>query len=180
MDNRKRSRSVGTFLTSVAVVSLAMTGATAVAQTAATVNGIDIAQATFEQYFENRVQKPFADGTQPEKDQVLQELTDIYLLATLPDAEALANEEPTKSQLELQYRAIVAQAVVADWLTNNPATDEEIQQAYAEQTLLAPDLQFKARHILVETQSAAQELIVQLDGGASFEELAKDLSLIHI
>ena len=176
MDNRKRSRSIGTFLTSVAVLTLATTSGVAVAQTATTVNGIDIAQSTFEQYFENRVQKPFADGTPIEKDQVLQELTDIYLLATLPEAEELSNQEPTKSQLELQYRAIVAQAVVADWLANNPATDEEIQQAYAEQTLLAPDLQFKARHILVETQSAAQELIVQLDGGASFEELAKDHS----
>ena len=37
-------------------------------------------------------------------------------------------------------------------------------------------MQFKARHILVETQSAAADLITQLDEGADFEELAKEHS----
>ena len=75
--------------------------------------------------------------------------------------------------VELQYRAILAQAVVGDWLTSNPATEEEILAAYNSQALTAPDMQFKARHILVETQGAAVELITQLDAGADFAELAE-------
>ena len=34
-------------------------------------------------------------------------------------------------------------------------------------------LQYKARHILVETQASALDLIAQLQDGANFEELAK-------
>jgi peptidyl-prolyl cis-trans isomerase C len=54
-------------------------------------------------------------------------------------------------------------------------TDAELQQAY--QTLVAaqfkPEQQVHARHILVETKEAAEKIIAELKGGASFEELAK-------
>ena len=176
MDNRNRSRTRGTFLTSIAIAAAGFAIDTASAESVATVNGVDIDRVTFETYLQNRAQVSVADATQEQRDAVMRELTDIYLLTTLPRAEELEQEEATKAQLELQYRAVLAQAVVADWLTNNPATDEEIQEAYIEQTLLAPDMQFKARHILVETQSAAQELIAELDGGANFEDLAKEHS----
>lgn len=172
MDNRNRSRSLGTLLTPLIAVVAAVAANSAMAQTVATVNGVEIDQTLFNTYLENRAQKPAAEATQEERDTVMQELTDIYLLTTLPRAEELAADSATKAQLELQYRAVLAQAVVGDWLASNPATEEEIQAAYLEQTLLAPDLQFKARHILVETQAAAQDLITQLDDGASFEELA--------
>ena len=41
---------------------------------------------------------------------------------------------------------------------------------------MAPQLQFKARHILVASQGEAIDLITELDGGADFEELARDKS----
>jgi len=39
-----------------------------------------------------------------------------------------------------------------------------------------PQRQLKARHILMETEEAAKEVIVALDGGADFAELAKERS----
>jgi len=55
--------------------------------------------------------------------------------------------------------------------------DEMIQEAY--QVHLAdnpPAEEFHARHILVETEEAAREVIGLLDGGADFAELAKERS----
>jgi peptidyl-prolyl cis-trans isomerase C len=176
MDNRKRSRTLGTILASAAITMTAIAANSALAQGVATINGVEIQNTTYEQYLQNRLQKPAAEATEEEREAVKQELADIYLLTTLPRAEELAQEEPTKAQLELQYRAVLAQSVVSDWLYSNPATEEEIQEAYAAQMLLAPDFQFKARHILVETQSAAVELIAQLDEGADFAELAAENS----
>ena len=49
-------------------------------------------------------------------------------------------------------------------------------EAYQEQVALAPPLEFKASHILVETQSQAVSLISELEGGADFAELAKENS----
>ncbi len=56
-------------------------------------------------------------------------------------------------------------------------TDELIQEAY--QVHLAdnpPAEEFHARHILVETEEAAREVIGLLDDGADFAELAKERS----
>jgi peptidyl-prolyl cis-trans isomerase C len=176
MDNGNRSRNRGTtFAALTASIAVALT-TTVFAEAVTTVNGVEIDQTTFDQYLESRVQKPAAEATEAERASVLKELTDIYLLTTMPRAQELAKEPATRAQIELQYRAVLAQAVVSDWLRSNPASEEEIQEAYAAQMLLAPDLQFKARHILVETQSAAADLIEQLDDGADFEELAKENS----
>ena len=176
MDNRNRSRRTGTTLASIAIMAATFATAPAFAQAAATVNGVEISALAFEQYLETRIQKPAAEATAEERDNVLTEMKDIYLLTTLPRADELAEGEAIKAQIELQYRAILAQAVVSDWLAENPATEDEIQEAYSAQTLLAPDLQFKARHILVETQAAAVELITELDAGADFAALAEEHS----
>lgn len=176
MDYRNSSRRTGTALASVSALVLVFAAAPVLAQTVATVNGIEINSIAFEQYLQTRIQKPAADATAEERDAILTEMKDIYLLTTLPRADELADDEIVKAQIELQYRAILAQAVVSDWLASNPATDEEILEAYNSQTLLAPDLQFKARHILVETQAAAIELVKQLDAGADFATLAEEKS----
>ena len=81
-----------------------------------------------------------------------------------------------KARIELQTRALLAQAVASDFIANNPATDEEMQALYEEQVGLSPPQEFKARHILVETQGEAADIIAQLDDGADFAELAKEKS----
>ena len=158
-----------------AIVALFMAGPLW-AQTATTVNGIDVSDDVFNMYLESRTQKPAAEATAQERTAVMDELTDIYLLTTQPRAEALAKNPRTKAQIELQRRGILAQAVAADFLGNNQASEEEILSAYEEQTTLSPPLEFKARHILVEAQGEATSLIAELDGGADFAELAKTKS----
>jgi len=176
MDNRKCSRLLGTTLAAVAASCAMMLSTTAFAEAVTTVNGVEIDQTTVDQYMQSRMQKPLAEISEEERATVMKELTDIYLLTTMPRAKELEKEAATRAQIELQYRAVLAQIVVSDWLQNNPATEEEIEEAYASETLLAPDLQFKARHILVETQGEAADLIAQLDAGANFEELATEYS----
>lgn len=146
---------------------------TAFAETAFTVNGVDVDSTILNMYLESRIQKPAAQATAEEREVVTQELTDIYILTTQPSAKALETDPRIQAQIELQGRAVLAQAVAADFFANNPATDEEILAEYEIQMTTAPTSQFKARHILVETQSAASDLIVQLDDGADFAELAQ-------
>jgi peptidyl-prolyl cis-trans isomerase C len=166
-----RSRKFGT---SVAVTVMALASiSVASAETVATVNGVAIDSTVLDLYISSRMQKPAADATPAERESALQELTDIYLLTTQPSAKALADDASVKAQIELQSRGILVQAVAADYLSRNPATDAEILAEYEKQMNLAPAQQFKARHILVETQAAASDLITQLDDGADFAELAK-------
>jgi len=167
-----RSRKPGTILTLAAFAVAAMTS-TAMAETVKTVNGADIDSAIVDMYLQSRIQKPADQATPAERDSVVQELTDIYLLSTQPISEELGNDPMIKAQLELQSRALIAQAVATDLFSKNPATDAEILAEYESQMKMAPTEQFKASHILVETQATATDLIAQLDDGADFAELAK-------
>ncbi len=146
------------------------------AETVISVNGISIDSTLVNMYLESRIQKLASQATPDERDAIVQELTDIYLLTMQPEAEELANGAKVKAQIELQSRTVIAQAVASNFFTKNKATDEEIVAEYESQMGAATSLQFKARHILVETQAAAVDLISQLADGADFEELAKTSS----
>ncbi len=169
-----RSRKRGTTALLVCIAALG-TGAlsSADAETVATVNGVDIDSAVVDLYLTNRTQQAAADATPAQRKAAVQELTDLYLLTTQDSAKAFQDDPQIRAQIELQTRGVVAQAVAADYIAKNPATDEEILAEYQNQMKLAPPMQFKARHILVESQATAQHLITQLDGGADFAELAK-------
>ena len=138
--------------------------------------GVSIDPNVFNMYLESRIQKPADQASPQEVASVREELTDIYLLSAEPRAEELRDDPRLQAQLELQSRAMMAQAVATDFVARNPASDEEMQALYAEQAQLAPAQEFKARHILVETQGEATALIAELDDGADFEELAREKS----
>ena len=125
---------------------------------------------------ESRTQKPANQATSQERDSAVDELTNIYVISSLPRAIELAESPQIKAQLELQKRAILFNALASDFLASNQATDQEIFNAYEEQVALSPPKEFKARHILVDTQSAAVGLIDELQNGADFVELAKERS----
>ena len=167
------SKPFGTTIVAAVIGSIAILLATITsAETIATVNGTIIDSAVFDMYLESRLQKPLAQVTGEERDMVLQEIKDLYLLTTQPRAEELKKTAAVSTQIELQFRGIVAQAVATDFLANNPASDAEILAEYNSQIEMSPDLQYHARHILVESQGEAASLIAQLDAGGNFEELA--------
>ena len=169
-----RSGNSGTSVALVsAVTAMLMFSSVATAETVATVNGVDIDSTMLNVYLESRIQKPAEQASPEERDAVTQELTDIYLLTTQPGAKEIGDDPLVQAQIELQSRATIAQAVATDFFAKNPATEIEILAEYEGQMQLAPSLQFKARHILVETQAAATDLITQLNDGADFAELAK-------
>jgi peptidyl-prolyl cis-trans isomerase C len=167
------SKVVGTNLPAAILGSIAMfVAATSSAATIATVNGQDIDSSVFDVYLITRLQKPAFEATGEERDLILQEITDIYLLTSQPRAKELEKIAPTSAQIELQVRGVLAQAVATDFMSKNQATDAEILEEYNVQIEMSPSSQYHARHILVESQGEAAGLIAQLDGGADFAELA--------
>lgn len=137
--------------------------------------GVDIDPTVLNMYLESRLRKSADQATPEEAAAVRDELTDIYLLSNQPRAEELSKGPALIAQIELQTRAMLAQAVATDFIARNQATDEEMRAMYADQVANAAP-EYKARHILVETQSEAIALIVDLEGGADFAELAKEKS----
>ena len=139
-------------------------------------SGVEIDPNVFNIYLESVTQQPASQATAAQIEQVRSQLTDLYLLSNQPRADELRENPRIKAQIELQTRAMLAQAVATDFLSQNQATEEELQALYDEQIGGSSPMEFKARHILVETQSEAIDIIAQLDDGADFVELAKEKS----
>jgi peptidyl-prolyl cis-trans isomerase C len=137
---------------------------------------IEIDPNVFNMFLESMTRQPASQATPQQIEQARDQLVDIYLLSDQPRAQELKEEPRLKSQIELQTRAMLAQAVATDFITRNQATDEELRALYDEQLEGDPGLEFKARHILVESQGEAVDIIAQLEDGADFAELAKEKS----
>ncbi|MDR6294072.1 peptidyl-prolyl cis-trans isomerase C [Inquilinus ginsengisoli] len=94
------------------------------------------------------------------------------LVADKGIADGLQNDPEVKGRLETAERRIIQDV----WLQRQikaRITDQVIQDAYKK--YLAdnpPQEQVKARHILVDSEDKAKDLIKKLEGGAKFEELA--------
>lgn len=177
MDFKNGSRSLGARM---ATISLTVTGClfagSSSAETIFTVNGAEVDSAVVDLYFNSRMQNQGAQATPEQREVLMGELRDIYILATQDSAETLAQDERIAAQIDLQERSILAQAVATEIIGAIVISEEELLAEYGEKLEQSPPLEFKARHILVQSQGEAIEIIGQLDDGADFQELAKEKS----
>ena len=170
------SRKAGVRFLAIGACAVALASSIASAETIMTVNGKVMDSDLLDLYMQSRVQKPLDQVTAQERDALINELTDLFVLSTIDLANELAEDPNIAAQLELQRMGVLARAVAATLAGEIVVTEEEIEVTYAEQIKLAPTEQFKARHILVETQGEAVEIIELLLAGGSFEELAIERS----
>lgn len=86
-----------------------------------------------------------------------------------------SNPEVIKRMADAKTQII--RGVFAERAIEKEFTPDALQKAYDDIVKAMPKTQeVKARHILVETEDKAKEIISKLDGGAKFEDLAKEFS----
>ena len=78
-----------------------------------------------------------------------------------------------KNQLELARQSILIRTLMADVQQKSAVTDAEVQAEYDKFVKENAGKEFRARHILVETEDQAKALIAQIKKGGKFEDLAK-------
>ena len=142
----------------------------------AVVNGTPISRDVFDLYVKTRHQgKTPGDLTAEEQGEALDELIKMYVGAQEADKQKLAEGEP-KARLELVGKSARAELLFKKFTEGAEPTDAELKTEYDARIAEAPKEEFHARHILVDDEAKAKELIAQLDKGGSFEQLAKDNS----
>ena len=86
-----------------------------------------------------------------------------------------ATPEYQKQLAELQDE--VARQVYLEQKVNEKVTDADIQKVYDEYvSKFEGEKEVKAKHILVDTEDLAKEIISKLDNGEAFEDLARQYS----
>jgi len=78
-----------------------------------------------------------------------------------------------RAQMELARQSIMIRELFEDFRKKNPITDDEAKVEYEKFKAQATGTEYRARHILVDKEEEAKALIVQIKGGAKFEDLAK-------
>ncbi|MBN8448274.1 MAG: peptidylprolyl isomerase [Candidatus Accumulibacter sp.] len=143
---------------------------------AATVNGIAISKNRVDMI----VKQGLASG-QPDSPELRKGIIDKLAMQTLIAEEAvkkgLDKSAEVLDQIDLTRQSILANAYVQDLLKNSAASEEALQAEYEKIKATISGTEYKARHILVEKEGEAKEIIAKLKKDpASFAKLAMDKS----
>jgi peptidyl-prolyl cis-trans isomerase C len=137
----------------------------------AIVDGTPITRDAFDDYLKGLLRgKPATDVTPEEKNQVLDQMINMQLIATQADKDGLDKDADVATRIALLRTQILADAAAQKYVKSNEPTDQELHAAYDAAT---DKTEYHASHILVATKEKAEQLIKKLKGGAKFEDVAK-------
>ena len=137
----------------------------------AKVNGVPVPKARLDAMLQQQQARGAPDNEQT-RAMVREELVNRELVAQEAAKAGLAKTPEVLAQLDSARQEILVGAYIRDWLRKHPITDADIQQEYERARGQTGDKEYKARHILVETEDQAKDMIADLKKGAKFEELA--------
>lgn len=143
----------------------------------AKVGSTNVTEEMFKAFAEGRIRKPFSDLTEAESKALNEELIKLVALGVEARKSKVQNDPAVEAQLELQELSYLAQVFIRRHVEQNPAPSDEIQALYEQKYGATPQPEYKARHILVSSPSAAADIIKELDSGADFIEMAAKHSI---
>ena len=84
----------------------------------------------------------------------------------------VARSPDVAAQLDLARQEIIISAYLRDWVRKNPISEADVQREYDRVKSEQGNKEYRARHILVETEDQAKQMVAELKKGTKFEELA--------
>jgi peptidyl-prolyl cis-trans isomerase C len=127
-------------------------------------------------YFDYLLKERLSQG-QPDtpelRSAIKDELNTRELLAREAKKKGLDKNTDVKNQTDLAAQTVLVRAYVADWVRANPIPEAALRKEYDTIKSQMGDKEYKVRHILVEKEDDAKEIIVALQKGEKFEKLAE-------
>ena len=122
----------------------------------------------------------FAKGkreSQPEENFTDKAITDEMIATEILRQEAInagiSKRPEIVEQIKRQESNIVINTLMTEKFADLKFTEDELKAEYARLIGLDDASEYKARHVLLQTEEEAKVVIEELNGGANFEELAK-------
>jgi peptidyl-prolyl cis-trans isomerase C len=141
----------------------------------ATVNGVAIPRQRADAVIRRQVSRGQADNEQL-RTAVREDLINREVVAQEAARSGIAKKADVQNQIELARQEVLVSNFIEDYVRQHPVTDAEIQKEYDQAKARTGDREYRARHILVETEDEAKKLIGDLQKGGKFEELAQKSS----
>jgi len=141
----------------------------------AKVNGVSIPQSRADILIKEMTGQGRPD-TPEMRDAIKQELINREIVAQEAVKKGLDKRPEVVTQISLQRQAVLINAYLQDYLKAHPLSDDDVKKEYERVKASAGGREYRVRHILVETEDEAKQIIAQLNKGASFEKLAGEKS----
>ena len=143
----------------------------------ADVNGQKLTLADFQAYIKMRISKEQHPEklTPAQRQQIFSEYINRELLYQEAVKSGLDKNAMVKAEIENQRRNIIVSYTLKK-LMGKPPKQSDMQAVY-EREMANPGHEYKTRHILVKTEEQAKQLILQLDNGKNFTQLAMKHSI---
>jgi peptidyl-prolyl cis-trans isomerase C len=127
-------------------------------------------------YFDFMLKQRTAQG-QPDTPElrtaVRDELNTRELLVREAKKQGLDKSPALKTEMDLTQQTVLVRAYMADYLKAHPVPDDVLRKEYDAIKGQIGDKEYKVRHILVDKEDEAKEIIIALQKGEKFEKLAE-------
>jgi peptidyl-prolyl cis-trans isomerase C len=137
----------------------------------ATVNGVAVPRSRMD-YMMFQQQSRGMQDTEQTRAMVREELVNREVLQQEAQRAGYARKPEVQTQIDMARQEIIVSAYLRDWVRKHPVSDAEVQQAYDKARAEAPQKEYHARHIVVESEDQAKSIIAELKKGGKFDELA--------
>jgi peptidyl-prolyl cis-trans isomerase C len=148
-----------------AMLALGACNATNDAQTkspaAATVNGTAISQRTVDMLAKQNAGSGRPDTPETRKF-IIEQLALQVVVAEEAVKKGLDKKPEVAEQIDAMKQSVLANAYVQDYVKNNPVSDDMVKAEYERIKATITGDEYKARHILVEKESEAKDIIARL------------------
>jgi len=145
------------------------------AQNLAVVNGKPIPSNRLDFFLQQAVKsgRPVTDET---KAQLKDEIITREVFVQEAQSKSLDASDDFKTQMEMARQSILIRELINQYQAANPVNEADIKAEYDRFAADNGGKEYRAHHILVETEEQAKSVLAQLKKGAKFDALAKKLS----
>jgi peptidyl-prolyl cis-trans isomerase C len=140
----------------------------------ATIDGTPISRLEYDIYTKSLLQgRPSTDLTTEDRAKVLDELINMQLLASQGLKDGVDKDPDVAGRLDVVRIRVLADSASQKYLKDKEPTDAELHAEYDTAIAAMDKTEYHARHILVPSKEAADQVIKKIKGGAKFEDVAK-------
>ncbi len=143
---------------------------------AATVDGIPISESLVNLMLKQRSDMGRDAGAEARKTYI-DRLAMQLIISQAAIKEGLDKAPEVTDQIDLIKQSVLVDAFVKNYFKNNPVSDDAVNAAYAKMKAETTGNEYKARHILVNNEAEAKDIIAKLNKNPkAFAALAKEKS----
>jgi peptidyl-prolyl cis-trans isomerase C len=165
----------GTFAALALLGALLVNPAFAEDKSAAVVNGVAIPQSLVDMRIKIAAEQGQQDTPALQKT-VLDNMINLEVLSQAAEKAGIDKDPEVIQQTHLAKQSVLVNAFVQDYAKKHPISDDQLKQEYNKLKAHLGTKEYKARHILVDTEAEAKAIIAQLGKKGDFAKIAKEKS----